>query len=102
MRALLSIAPVSIPGRRRIIPLLVALTLTALYIHSWAFARVPYSGPAKLPTQATLDVHPITQLISNATAHFETLLRERSFTLEDAAEKYRQRRGQHPPPGFNA
>ncbi|KAJ4146035.1 hypothetical protein LMH87_004865 [Akanthomyces muscarius] len=102
MRTLLSIAPVSVPGRRRIIPVAVVLILTALYIHSWVFVRLLYPGPTKLPTQITPDAHPITQLISNATAHFESLLRERSFTLKDAAEKYRQRRGRHPPPGFDA
>lgn len=101
MRSLLGLAPMSMPGRRRVIPVLLVLILAAFYIHSWAFARLPYPGLTKLPAQTTPDTHPITQLISNATAHFENLLRQRSFTLEDAAQRYRQRRGRHPPPGFD-
>jgi hypothetical protein len=91
----------SIPSRRRIIPVLIFFALVALYIHSWLFVRLPYPGLTKLPTHITPDNHPITQLISNATAHFEKLLSEQSFTIEDAAERYRQRRGRHPPPGFD-
>ncbi|ETN39740.1 uncharacterized protein HMPREF1541_05966 [Cyphellophora europaea CBS 101466] len=43
----------------------------------------------------------IDSLIKNAGSQFETLLRERSSTLEDAARAYRERRGRHPPPGFD-
>lgn len=46
--------------------------------------------------------HPIKQLIKNARNNFEALHKTRSLTLNDAATKYRQRRGRHPPPGFAA
>ncbi|XWW97939.1 hypothetical protein V2A60_005935 [Cordyceps javanica] len=91
----------SMPSRRRIIPVLIFLALVALYMRSRLFARVPYPGLTKLPAHLASDNHPITQLISNATAHVEKLLSSQSFTIQDAAEKYRLRRGRHPPPGFD-
>lgn len=102
MRSLLGITRTSLPGRRRVMPMLLLLIFAGFYIHSWAAVSVPYPGLTKLPAHITPDAHPITQLISNATAHFENLLRERSLTLEEAAQRYRQRRGRHPPPGFDA
>ncbi|KAM3516480.1 hypothetical protein NHJ13051_009872 [Beauveria bassiana] len=101
MLSLLGIARISMPSRRRVMLVLLLLIFAGFYIHSWAVASVPYPGLTKLTVHTTPDAHPITQLISNATAHFENLLKERSFTLHDAAERYRQRRGRHPPPGFD-
>ncbi|OAA62387.1 Lipopolysaccharide-modifying protein [Akanthomyces lecanii RCEF 1005] len=104
MRSLFSNASVSLPHRRRrrLVLVLLMLTFAGHFIYSWAFAYVPYPGITKLPIHATSsDMHPVTQLISDATARFESLLDQRSSTLEDAAQRYRQRRGRHPPPGFD-
>lgn len=45
--------------------------------------------------------HPIDDLIRDANVHFQNLLAKRSFTLEESAARYRERRGRHPPPGFD-
>ncbi|KAM0274969.1 hypothetical protein ACHAQH_007699 [Verticillium albo-atrum] len=46
--------------------------------------------------------HPIDELISEARLNYHQLLGKRSLTLEQAASRYRERRGRHPPPGFDA
>jgi hypothetical protein len=46
--------------------------------------------------------HPIDKLIRDARLHHKMLLEKRSTTLEQAASRYRERRGRHPPPGFDA
>lgn len=61
---------------------------------SWPFApQEPESDDGQ---------HPIQHLIQSAQANFTALQKTRSRTLADAAAKYRQRRGRHPPPGFDA
>ncbi|KAI0197018.1 capsular associated protein [Astrocystis sublimbata] len=45
--------------------------------------------------------HPIDGLIKDAQVQFERQLAKRSTTLEHAASRYRERRGRHPPPGFD-
>lgn len=47
-------------------------------------------------------VHPITHLMRVAEKQFAVLLGKASGTLQDAAETYREKRGRHPPPGFDA
>jgi hypothetical protein len=54
------------------------------------------------PPLSTPDTHPISTLIDNAHLDFARLLGKRSLTLEQAANRYRERRGRHPPPGFDA
>jgi len=56
--------------------------------------RLPQPGPS------TGD-HAIDQLIRNSTYRFQELCATRSNTIEEAAARYRQRRGRHPPPGFD-
>lgn len=46
--------------------------------------------------------HPIERLMLEAKRHHDTILDKQSTTLDDAAAKYRTRRGRHPPPGFDA
>jgi len=46
--------------------------------------------------------HPIDQLVKIADKDFEHLLSNTSATLEQAAVAYRDRRGRHPPPAFDA
>lgn len=45
--------------------------------------------------------HPIRKLMLDARTHQDEALLRRSTTLEAAAAKYRERRGRHPPPGFD-
>lgn len=63
------------------------------------------SGVLDLPLNSQLryhrDDHPITTLIRSAQHIFAALLAEQSHNLADAARRYRERRGQHPPPGFD-
>lgn len=44
--------------------------------------------------------HPIDKLITDARIEFNELLGKRSLNVEQAASRYRERRGRHPPPGF--
>ncbi|EFW98827.1 hypothetical protein CMQ_4679 [Grosmannia clavigera kw1407] len=46
--------------------------------------------------------HPIDRLIDEVNMTFHRLLQSRSTNLSDAAARYRERRGRHPPPGFGA
>lgn len=45
--------------------------------------------------------HPIDFLINEANVRFDLLLKKRSSTISEAASRYRERRGRHPPPGFD-
>ncbi|CZR52304.1 related to capsular associated protein (CAP10) [Phialocephala subalpina] len=45
--------------------------------------------------------HPIDHLIKEARLSFKQLLGKHSTNLEQAAQRYRERRGRHPPPGFD-
>lgn len=45
--------------------------------------------------------HPIDELIKRARLEYAALKRKRTITLEAAANAYRERRGRHPPPGFD-
>lgn len=46
--------------------------------------------------------HPIDRLISSAQRTFDELIAKRTTDLQATAKAYRQRRGRHPPPGFEA
>ncbi|KAK1522680.1 capsular associated protein [Colletotrichum paranaense] len=46
--------------------------------------------------------HPIDALIKEADETFDKLLEKETKTLPAAAKAYRERRGRHPPPGFDA
>ncbi|KAH7326296.1 putative endoplasmic reticulum-resident kdel protein [Stachybotrys elegans] len=54
--------------------------------------------PARLSARGP---HPIQKLMADAVARHEELLAKRSYDLETAAARYRERRGRHPPPGFD-
>ncbi|KAJ2994764.1 hypothetical protein NUW58_g1468 [Xylaria curta] len=51
---------------------------------------------------STTSKHAIDKLALEAQVQFKQLLGKRSDTLEQAASRYRERRGRHPPPGFKA
>lgn len=46
--------------------------------------------------------HPIARLMRAAQVQFDALLAEHPASVVDAAERYRQKRGRHPPPYFDA
>lgn len=54
------------------------------------------------PPPSSAPKHTIEKLAWNAQVRFKQLLAKRSDTLEQAASRYRERRGRHPPPGFDA
>jgi hypothetical protein len=47
-----------------------------------------------------VSAHPIDVLIQKAEHDFQALLAKRTSSLASAAAQYRERRGRHPPPGF--
>ncbi|KAI0391587.1 lipopolysaccharide-modifying protein [Xylariaceae sp. FL0594] len=47
------------------------------------------------------DDHAISRLIEDASASFAQTITKRSWSLAHAAARYRERRGRHPPPGFD-
>jgi hypothetical protein len=68
-------------------------------------AIVPVSRPHgshDQPPPSSAPKHTIEKLAWNAQVQFKQLLAKRSDTLEQAASRYRERRGRHPPPGFDA
>ncbi|PNH69198.1 hypothetical protein VD0002_g1082 [Verticillium dahliae] len=57
----------------------------------------PKKAAPPLPRQSG---HPIDDLIKKAEATFDDMMAREARTVEDAAKAYRERRGRHPPPGF--
>ncbi|KAI1121254.1 capsular associated protein [Nemania abortiva] len=65
----------------------------------------PNPNSHRPPPTADIDIdtsHPIYRLAQDAQVQFRRLLEKRSESLEQAAGRYRERRGRHPPPGFDA
>jgi len=64
---------------------------------------VSKAGPVPPPPdQRPASDHPIDRLIRDARLQHRLVLGKRSLTVEQAASRYRERRGRHPPPGFDA
>ncbi|KLU90873.1 hypothetical protein MAPG_09398 [Magnaporthiopsis poae ATCC 64411] len=58
--------------------------------------------PATLPSRGEGKAdHPIDRLMRDADARFDTMLSHESRSIGEAAARYRERRGRHPPPGFD-
>ncbi|CZR51614.1 related to capsular associated protein (CAP10) [Phialocephala subalpina] len=49
----------------------------------------------------SVDPHPIIELLQKANAEFNAFLDKETHDLQSAAKRYRERRGRHPPPGFD-
>ncbi|KAI0597097.1 lipopolysaccharide-modifying protein [Biscogniauxia sp. FL1348] len=85
-----------------------SVTLSVILIYFVLLARrnetypdvFRHVGPHKL-SSSILENHPITRLVRDAQLEFKKKLGKRSLTLEQAASRYRERRGRHPPPGFD-
>ncbi|RSL47595.1 hypothetical protein CEP53_009875 [Fusarium sp. AF-6] len=73
-----------------------AITNYLLWTSSQGWDVTEPKGPVTIGPK-----HPIKKLMADARARHETLLTKRSYNLHDAAERYRIRRGRHPPPGFD-
>lgn len=59
-------------------------------------------APAKPPKSDAQDsVHPIDTLFEKAEKEFEEVLKKETRDVKSAAKAYRERRGRHPPPGFD-
>ncbi|GKT52223.1 beta-1,2-xylosyltransferase 1 [Colletotrichum spaethianum] len=70
-------------------------------------AAKPAAGDSRPPSATAAaggssKEHPIDTLIKEADETFENMLKKESKTLTAAAKAYRERRGRHPPPGFDA
>ncbi|WYZ41661.1 hypothetical protein EsH8_V_000556 [Colletotrichum jinshuiense] len=84
--------------------------LTSTYVYrdtiSSNASRIKFTDGAatdyfKYPFNASdADANPIDWLIHDARTKQAAILQERSRTLHNAARRYRERRGRHPPPGF--
>lgn len=61
-------------------------------------AQKPVTWPPINPSQHR---HPIDKLIYDAQETFSKLIYKETYTVEQAAKVYRERRGRHPPPGFD-
>ncbi|KAH6968621.1 hypothetical protein HG530_013388 [Fusarium avenaceum] len=73
-----------------------AITNYILWTSSQGWDVTEPKGPVTLGPK-----HPIKKLMADARARHENLLSKRSHDLYEASERYRARRGRHPPPGFD-
>ena len=90
---------------RSMFRLFFAAAITLCCIYGFLLYRQPLytPPPLRIGDQAWRQVappHPIDDLIKEARTKFNETLATRSTTLEQAAAKYRERRGRHPPPGY--
>jgi hypothetical protein len=100
---------------RRVLPILTGIAAVSILFyyfsltnaHIYAFQAVLWWSEkddiATLePTPNPLnDPHPIVALVHDANVAFKDLLSKETHSLAAAAAVYRQRRGRHPPPGFD-
>ncbi|KAK7192371.1 hypothetical protein DPSP01_004958 [Paraphaeosphaeria sporulosa] len=77
---------------------LIFIAVAGSLYHLWAHKTTPKKIVVRLGSPQT---HPIDDLITNATATLHSLLSRQTTTLTEAASAYRERRGRHPPPGFD-
>ena len=98
------------------------LAALVLLFVTWGFRRSYYNGVSttvpytQLPPDSIRDGgrpaagsipkiygnHPIDLLIKAGDEELNALLKKETFNIGDAAKAYRERRGRHPPPGFEA
>ncbi|GAW24095.1 hypothetical protein ANO14919_136750 [Xylariales sp. No.14919] len=82
-----------------------ALVALAFYFailnRKWAHLENVFHFESSHNPSPSTDNHPIHRLAQDAQVQFKQQLGKRSVTLEQAASRYRERRGRHPPPGFD-
>lgn len=100
---------------RRILSILTGITLGSILFYCFALTHAHiYAFQAVLwwsenddittlePSPNPLDdPHPIIALVHDGNVAFDDLLSKETHNLAAAAWEYRQRRGRHPPPGFD-
>ncbi len=74
---------------------------SAYYPFSTSSGASPAVAYDRLVAASQNATHPIDHLIADARHHFDSLLQYRSKDVATAAARYRERRGRHPPPGFD-
>jgi len=83
----------------------VTTTLGYLLLYTSSFAQLRDVHLPPLPGSKEQDwterKHPIDDLILSARAAYVRVLGKQSYDVTSAARLYRQRRGRHPPPGFD-
>jgi hypothetical protein len=81
-------------------------TVTATFIFSFRRGETKWTSvPVDLPeyrSNPQSDSHPVDHLIRRAQVRQKAFIADRSYDVKTAARKYRDRRGRHPPPGFDA
>ncbi|KAJ6436682.1 Lipopolysaccharide-modifying protein [Purpureocillium lavendulum] len=98
---------VGVRRRQRFYLVAVALVFTVglvVVAHFLPDVGLPTSwirGRPKPWTAKNTYAHVLDHLIRDSNSRFQKLLGARSITVEEATAKYRERRGRHPPPGFD-
>jgi hypothetical protein len=97
-------------GQNNLLASAAFLVILSILLISFAFRVYPgkstiniitgSNGPPANHDDSNSMQHPIDWLIHDAQQEWKRLLLQESHRLEDAARQYRQRRGRHPPPGF--
>ncbi|KAF2454045.1 hypothetical protein BDY21DRAFT_387729 [Lineolata rhizophorae] len=80
---------------KRLVQFIIAASVLSLLGVLFLHDDDPASASAPAP-------RPIDDLIRNARDELDALLAKESSNVKDAARRYRERRGRHPPPGFDA
>ena len=91
-------------GFRGRLVLCIAIAAVLLIFSYFYLLPVYHSSPGalKLSTGHTIGgEHPIDHLVQRADEEWRLLLSRKTTDLASAAREYRQRRGRHPPPGFD-
>jgi hypothetical protein len=100
---------------RRLLSLLACSVALLILGYCFALNNLPvYSAESFLPwsssedaallepiPDSTEDPHPIVKLLHDAQTDFDQLLRRETHDLASTARAYREKRGRHPPPGFD-
>ncbi|KAF2433526.1 hypothetical protein EJ08DRAFT_57944 [Tothia fuscella] len=84
----------------------VTTTLAYLLVYTSSFVQLRDAHLPSLSSSSKAQIeienkHPIDNLIINARAEFAKVLGRQSYDVTSASRLYRQRRGRHPPPGFD-
>ncbi|KAI1321677.1 glycosyltransferase family 90 protein [Xylariaceae sp. FL0255] len=90
--------------RSAVVIFLISVSLTGAFLFSTpeGFSFTGYTSSYFQYFWNTTSTHPIDDLIRDAHLFHQNVLRERTFDVPSAAARYRERRGRHPPPGFEA
>ncbi|EGX96434.1 endoplasmic reticulum-resident kdel protein, putative [Cordyceps militaris CM01] len=90
------------PARLRLVAVLLAVAFVYAGYVLWHDAPLWERARSHLPSMAFDPMHPIRKLMIDARDEHERLLEtKRTYNLQTTAARYRERRGRHPPPGFD-